>query len=139
MGALHEFRIRHNKFTANIDKYIEGIIDDNQQLLDLNRSQLKDEHKTINDTAIVPPYSSGYAQFKGFKTPDLYLSGDMFNEMSITTKGKQYFIKSGVDYYSKLVAKYKDTFGIAKSKQPKAKQITTEQLLKEYKAICYSK
>jgi len=139
MGALHDFRIRHHNFAKNINKYVEGIVDDNQSLLDLNRSQLKDEHKTTNDTPIVPPYSSGYAQLKGFKTPNLFFSGDMFNEMSIAAKGKKYFIKSGVDYFSKLIADYKDTFGIAKSKQAKAQKITTDQLTEEYKTVCYSK
>lgn len=138
MGALHDFRLRHNQFTQNIDGYVSGIIDDNQDLLNLNREQLKEEHKTAKDQFITPKYSRNYAIKKGFTTPDLYVTGLMFNEMSIETKGQQFTINSGVDYAPGLVEKYgSDIFGIAISKQPKAKQITTKELAAQYKKVCY--
>jgi len=139
MGKLHDFAIRHHNFTKNIDKYVEGIIDDNQDLLNLNREQLKEEHKTAKDKFIVPKYSKNYAKKKGFQTPDLYVTGDMFNAMTIEAKGQQFTINSSVDYAPKLIDQYSgDIFGIAPTKQSKAKQITTEELARQYKKIVYS-
>jgi len=139
MGKLHDFTVKHNRFTKDIDSYVEGIIDDNQDLLNLNREQLKEEHKTAKDQAIIPKYSKAYAKKKGFSTPDLYVTGDMFKAMSIEAKGQQFTINSSVDYAPKLEDQYSsDIFGIAPSKQPKAKQITTEELGRQYKKIVYS-
>ena len=141
MGAVHDLRLRSNKFVAEIDSYIEVIIDDNKELIKLNQEQLKDEHKTALDQPITPQYSKNYADFKGFKTPDLYLTGDMFSEMSIgTTKNNQYYIDSSVDYTKKLKEQYTEKiFGIAPSKQSKAKDITTKELSKAYKQAVFSK
>jgi hypothetical protein len=139
MGKLHDFTVKHNRFVENIDSYVEGIIDDNQELLNLNREQLKEEHKTAKDAFIVPKYSPGYAKQKGFSTPDLFVTGDMFKSMSIESKGSQFKISSSVDYTEKLVDQYSgDIFGIAPTKQTKAKQITTTELTKQYKSSCYS-
>lgn len=140
MGALHDFAVKHHKFVENIDSYIEGIIDDNQELLNLNRSQLKEEHKTAKDQFIAPKYTRNYAKFKGFTIPDLYLTGDMFEAMSIEAKGQQFTINSSVDYAPKLIEQYgADIFGIAKTKQDQAKQITTDELAKQYREVCYTK
>jgi len=139
MGKLHDFTVKHNRFTQDIDIYVNGIIDDNQELLNLNREQLKEEHKTAKDQFIIPKYSKAYAKKKGFSTPDLYVSGDMFKAMSIEAKGQQFTINSSVDYAPKLEDQYSsDIFGIAPSNQGKAKQITTEELGKQYKEIVYS-
>lgn len=138
MGKLHDFTIKHNRFTQDIESYVEGIIDDNQELLNLNREQLKEEHKTAKDQFIVPKYSKNYAKKKGFSTPDLYVTGDMFKAMSIEAKGQQFTINSSVDYAPKLEEWYSsDIFGIAPSKQAKAKRITTEELANQYKKIVY--
>jgi hypothetical protein len=139
MGALHDFATRHHKFTENIENYVEGIIDDNQALLDLNREQLKQEHKTAKDQFISPKYSKNYAKLKGFTIPDLYVTGDMFKAMTIEAKAQQFEINSGADYAGKLVDQYgSDIFGIAPTKQKRAKQITTEELSKQYKSLCYT-
>lgn len=133
MGTFHELAQRHGTFVKNLQSYIEGVVDDNQEILNLNRSQLKDEHSLIDDTPIRPQYSKNYAEFKGFKTPDLFLSGDLFRGLTIESKGNKYEIKGHTDYTPKLIKQYgKGIFGIAKSKQPAAKIITTKQLAKEY-------
>jgi hypothetical protein len=139
MGLLHDFAVKHHKFTENIESYVEGIIDDNQALLNLNREQLREEHKTVKDQFIKPKYSLNYAKLKGFTVPDLYVTGDMFNAMTIEAKGEQFEINSGVDYAPKLIDQYSsDIFGIAPTKQKRAKQITTEALTKQYKSACYT-
>lgn len=140
MGALHDFAVKHHNFTENIQSYVEGIIDDNQDLLNLNREQLEEEHKTAKDKFISPKYSKNYAKKKGFTIPDLYYSGDMFKAMTIEAKGERFEINSGVDYAPSLIDKYSsDIFGIAPTKQPKAKQIVTIELAKQYKSACYTK
>lgn len=140
MGELHELRLRHNKFTDNLDVYIEEVIDDNQALLDLNRKQLKEEHKDVFDYPIEPPYSYLTAQKKGFSTPDLYDTGRMFDEMTIEAKGTAFFINSGVEYARDLKDKYgAGTFGIARSMQSIAKEITTDALGQIYIKLVYKR
>jgi hypothetical protein len=132
--TVHELRTRSNAFVNNLQSYIDGVVDDNEQLLNLNREQLKEEHKNALDQFISPQYSAAYAAFKGFRTPDLYLTGDMFRAMTIEAQGESYRINSSVDYAEKLKAKYgDDIFGVAKSKQGRAKQITTKMLAELYK------
>jgi hypothetical protein len=131
--TIHELRLRSNKFVDNLQSYIEGAIDDNTELLDLNREQLKVEHATINDQKIIPQYSKAYAKQKGFKTPDLFVTGELFKSLTIETKGSTFEINGNTDYTPKLIEWYSpDIFGIAKSKRPRAKQITTKQLSEDY-------
>jgi len=131
--TIHELRQRSNKFIDNLQSYIEGAIDDNTELLDLNREQLKVEHKDINDQLITPQYSKSYAKQKGFKTPDLYVTGELFKSLTIEAKGQTFEINGNTDYTEKLIDQYSsDVFGIAKSKRPRAKQITTKQLSNDY-------
>ena len=140
MGAFHELAVRHNNFVKNIDSYVEGAVDDNNALLDLNREQLNEEHKNKLDQPITPPYSYLTAQIKGFKTPNLYDTGELFDSLTIEAKGKSYFVKGHTDYTPKLLEKYgKDIFGIAKSKQPAAKKITTKELANAYKQSVFNK
>ena len=140
MGHLHDFATKHHTFVQNIDSYIESVIDDNQYLLNLNKEQLKEEHKNAKDQFNSPKYSAGYAQKKGFTITDLYNSGDMFKSMTIEAKSNKFEIKADTDYVPDLMEKYgADIFGIAPSMQPKAKQITTKELTKQYKASCYTK
>ena len=75
MGEFHDFRLRLNNFVEHLDSLVEDIINDNQELLDLNRHQLKEEHSTTKDEKISPEYSKSYAEFKGFKTPDIFATG----------------------------------------------------------------
>ena len=141
MGKLHEFAVKHAAFVKSMDGRIVNIIDGNQNLLNLNRAQLKKEHKTSADVSVSPKYRSAeYARMKGFTIPDLYLTGAMFKAMTLQADGKTFEINSLVPYAPKLINQYGDEiFGIPKSKQPAAKQITTNDLAKQYKAACYSK
>ena len=109
-------------------------------MLNLNRSQLKDEHKTKLDQPITPPYSPSYADWKGFKTPDLFVTGAMFAAMKLRKNQNQYIITSLVEYTKKLTEKYSmDIFGIAISKQSEAYAITTPLLAAQYKAKVLTK
>lgn len=137
MGKVHELRIRSNRFVENINLYIQDVVDDNQQLLDLNREQLKHEHKTKKDQPISPEYSPRTAELKGFRTPDLFDTGEMQRTLTISaTNDMNYYIDATVDYGQSLVSRYsEDIFGIAISKQSKAKEITTKLLAAIYRKI----
>ena len=140
MGAVHELTIRSNRFVMDMDNVIKSIVTDNQALIDLNRSQLKDEHKTALDQPITPPYSYLTRQIKGFSTPDLYDTGAMSKAMKLRKSRTGYIITSLVDYTEKLTEKYGlNIFGIAPSKQDQAKAITTPMLAKEYKSKVFTK
>jgi len=141
MGKLHDFALKHDAFTKQINGRMVGIIDGNQNLLNLNRAQLKKEHKTSAGNYISPKYrSKEYAALKGFTIPDLYFSGAMFKGMTIEANEKTFTINSTVPYAPKLIGQYgADIFGIPKTKQSSAKQITTTELIKQYKKACYSK
>jgi len=137
MGKLHELRLRSNRFVENINLYVQDVIDDNQALLDLNRQQLKEEHKTKKDKLISPEYSKTTAMLKGFRTPDLYDTGEMQRTLTIAaTNDGNYYIDPTVDYGNSLIERYsEDIFGIAESKQGKAKSITTKLLAEIYRKI----
>ena len=140
MGKVHDLRVRSNRFVMDMENVIKSIITDNQALLDLNRSQLKDEHKTKLDQPITPPYSRTYAEWKGFKTPDLYVTGAMFNTMKLRKSREGYVITSLVEYTKKLTEQYgMDIFGIAISKQTEAHSITTPLIAEQYKTKVFTK
>lgn len=130
MGQVHELRMRSNSFVTNLQSYIESIVDDNQRLLDLNRKQLRVEHKTAKDKPITPPYSSWTASLKGFRTPDLYDTGELQRTLVIeATKDGHYYISGTTDYTGSLMERYtEDIFGIAPSMQKEAQSITAAEL-----------
>ena len=139
MGNLHDFTVKHNRFVMDLENVIKTIITDNDDLLNLNREQLKEEHKTAKDQFISPEYSYFTRQIKGFKIPDLYDTGAMFEAMKLRKSRDGFIITSMVKYTADLTEKYgSDIFGIAPSKQGKAKQITTSELSRQYKKIVYS-
>jgi len=75
-----------------------------------------------------------YAQYKGFKTPDLKDTGDFYREMFIKYASKSYTISSDDWKTEKLMGKYKpEIFGISKENQPRAQEITTKLLAVIYK------
>ena len=135
--TVAELRQRSNRFTENIDIYIENVIDDNQALIDLNREQLHNEHKTANDQPITPQYSKWYAAIKGFSTPDLYATGETQRTLTIeATRDGQFYIDGHTEQTPELMEKYgEDIFGIARSRRSQAKAITTEAMAKLYKEI----
>jgi len=137
MGQFHELRLRHNRFVEQLDITVQDVINDNQELLDLNRKQLKVEHKTVQDAPIRPEYSPWYARLKGFKTPDLYATGETHKTLQIEATGTAYHIKGTTDQSPDLEKKYGEVFGIAKSMLNDAKSITTAAISKIYRNLVF--
>lgn len=130
--TIHEIRVRSNKFIENLQSYIEGVVDDNQDLLNLNREQLLDGKKSSGK--YMPAYSN--RSVDEFNKPPgpirLFDSGDFHGSFTIESKGSTFDIK-GTDLYGLEDRFGMDIYGISKANQPKAKQITTKQLSEDYK------
>jgi len=138
---ISELRKRSNKFVSELDSIIEKAVNYNEDLEQLNKQQLK-ASKLANDQSISPKYSPGYAAWKSMMYPqsfgdgkvNLFLTGDMYNNMEIKAKGREYKIISMLPYVAGLIRKYSDKiFGIAPSNQTKAKEITSNLIAMEYK------
>ena len=138
MGAVHEFRVRHNKFVDNLPSYIEGVVDDNKELLDLNREQLMSGRKSSGK--YLPAYSNRSVEEFGKPTGPilLYDTGEFPESFTITAKGSAYDIQ-GDDLYDLAKTYGQDIYGIAKWNQPNAKQITSKSIAEQYKEIVYTK
>lgn len=136
MGAFHNLRIRHNKFVENIDNYAESVINGNKSLVNLNIENLEQSLST-KDSVITPKYAKSTASYKGFVYPDLHDTGDLYKSLNIEANKSEYTIFGTVPYFEDLLNRYKNAFGVAKSKQPKAKNITTSLLGKLYKKIVF--
>lgn len=66
---------------------------------------------------IKPDYSPSTAKKKGFKTPNLFDTGDMYKGLDITVgipNDKSYSITSDVDYFPKLNEQYDKAFDLYK-------------------------
>jgi hypothetical protein len=77
--------MRLSEKLANVRKvnireiFMDTIQAEEKTILDKNRGQLS-RGKTAEGNDITPEYSDRYAEYKGFSTPDLYLTGDFYSE-----------------------------------------------------------
>ena len=82
---------------------------------------------------ITPDYAPATQKKKGFKTPNLFDSGDMYRNMDLLVgvpDDKSYSIFSDVDYFPKLNEKYDKAFELNKPIQ-KVPQVNND-ILEEY-------
>lgn len=134
MGRVHDISTKLNAYIQNIEynvKQAVGTVE--QQVLNLNRDQIHNKQQTINDTPILPEYSSRWKAIKGLVYPNLYDTGSFQKNMflQIAKSGISnfvYLIKSTDWKNEKLTKKYKDIFGISKSNGMKAQQITSNAI-----------
>ena len=129
--TIAELAKRSSNFVINLDAHIETAVNNSQDIiLETNKRQLS-ESKLSTGKTITPPYSKGYAAFKGFKNPNLLLTGDFQDAMFLSVKPKEYLIGS-TDWKSLLlIDKYSDfIFGIFYKEIVMAK--TTSEIEKLY-------
>lgn len=138
--TIAELRKRSNNFVSNLDVHIAAVVEHNEQLIKLNREQLKNSRTSeggplINQFTGSPRYSPRYAKFKGYDRPDLILTGSFHREMDIIfNEPDQYFLTSFDEKTAELVDMYtEEIFGI--QDKATAKAITSQALGKRYKAI----
>lgn len=78
-----------------------------QRILNQNKSQLQ-QGKTSGNQKITPEYSPKYAEFKGFRTPNLYLTGEFYSEFVLQEQSGVFHFGSA-DWKSQILI---DKYGI---------------------------
>ena len=85
------------------------------EMIRLNHNQL-DHGELSNGNDIIPEYSFGYAEFKGFSTPDLNLTGRFRAGWDVVHDDNELLFGSNDEKTQSLVAKYTvDIFGLNKT------------------------
>ena len=138
--TIAELRKRSNAFVSSLSGTIAGIVDNNEELKELNRQQLRSSQLS-NGQQISRPYAAGYAFWKqkyfassyGDGKPNMLLTGQLYDKMKIEARGNNYLIQSAVAYSGALIAKFGNIFGIAPDNRTKAQLITTKKLSELYK------
>jgi len=136
---ISQLRKRSNQFRVNLDLHIGNVVDHNEKLLQLNKAQLKSS-QTSKGTALInsltgsATYSPAYAKFKGYRKPDLFLTGKFYKEMDILfNEPNKYLMTSYVPYTKHLITMYGELlFGIRD--RNKAYAITTNDMTILYKS-----
>lgn len=131
--GIHAIAQKAREINQNIDLLVVHAVKNKEKnLVNINRSQMLN-HKRADDKTIFPKYSPSYASFKGFKDPNLKLTGDFQKDMFLETKGNEFYISSKDGKTLKLIMQYsEDIFGIAPSNKPKAQQISVKELSRIY-------
>ena len=141
--TISELRVRSNNFVANLNGHIKDVVSLNEKLEQLNKDHLL-KSKLSNDASISPAYRKSYSNWKRFNypgsfgdgKPNMFLTGDMFDNMELVSDGVNYEIESLVSYSANLIDKYSDKiFGVAPSNQDKAYAITTPLLAQKYNTL----
>lgn len=109
-----------NEILSNLDRVNTiHIAESTGKMLDYNEAQL-DQMKNADNKTITPSYSLNYAKFKGFKNPNLKLSGDFRNAMYIDFKANELQFSSTDWKTGLLTDKYgPDIFGLTKENAEK--------------------
>lgn len=137
--TISELRQRSNRFTADLDRTIADIMEGSEDLIILNRKQLK-ESKLADGSTIDRDYSPMYADYKRTFYPSSYadgrvnllLTGALYDSLRIKVQDKQYFVVTNVSYAGKLTQKYGQWAGIAPENLPRASQIVIGHLKREF-------
>lgn len=131
--------IRQAKNIKNLrltDIATKAIEDNKNDIIKAQQEQLQ-EGKRGDGKKIKPDYSPFTAGKKGFKTPNLFDSGDMYNQMDVIVgipNDSEYSLISDVDYFPKLNEKYDKAFDLYKP-YAKVPSINNEFLKLYHEAI----
>ena len=137
---ISQLRKRSNQFVKSLPKVISEVVDNNEQLLNLNREQLKGS-KLATDQKIRPPYTNPYRDWKSKNFPqsygngdvNLFLKGNLYREMFVKSTGLEYDMGSKVEYSKYHEQRYGKVYGIAPSNHRKAQSITSKLIADEYR------
>jgi len=136
MGQIANIRKRSNDFVRSINVHIAMAIESkDEDIVDFNRAQMLQSKRSDNQT-ITPRYTPRYAAFKGISNPNLLLTGEFQGEMflNVNENDESYFIGSFDSKAMILVDRYSDKiFGLNKTHQVLARQLTTAELARTYK------
>ncbi len=127
---------KHYSVFKNMNKeslLSEAVNNKKEDILEAQRFQLLSGNGN-DDNKITPSYSGkAYAKKKqsmnprpGLGTPDLKLTGSLYEYLKLTINKTQYIITSTVDYFGELVTKYTTAFGLSKSNAQNVTSVQTE-------------
>jgi hypothetical protein len=132
MATVGEMLRRVQSFNA-IQAASVAMIQNEQPLLDINRSQLYD--KGIGkDGQQLPPYSTAYAKSKPSRgIVDIYKTGTLQKKMKLTIESGKYEVSSQVDYSPYVVNKRPTVYGFTTEGKRDAWFIIRPDFVKEFK------
>jgi len=140
---ISQLKKRSNDFVSQLPQIIEKAVSYNEEIENLNKSQLQ-ESILATGAPISPGYSNMYAEWKSKMYPqsygsgkvNLFLTGDLYNDMDLVVKYPNYLIITTVPYAPKLARKYSDKiFGIAPKNRQRAQEITSRLIAEQYKQM----
>lgn len=130
-----------NDSSINKDAILKQSVEKHEKLiLDLNRKQLRSGLKA-DGNYIAPDYSANYLDFKmslpSYKAPggvpDLYVSGELQNNMILDIGNVQYLIYSTVRYTERLEQFYGDNiYGLIRAHLEQVQGVVTPDFNKKY-------
>ena len=134
--TINKLRKRSNEFVRNIDVHIAIAVQDSEpEIIKQNTRQMLNSELS-DGSPILPKYSDAYAKRKGFRNPNLRLSGDFQNDMFLTTNenDRTYFVSS-LDFKTPfLVEKYTlNVFGLTDKSLKVVRPVATKKLAEFYK------
>ena len=116
----------------------EAVIENKDKIVILNQSQLH-AGQTTKERNIRPKYTKSYLKRKNKLSsyeapdgvPDLYLTGEFYNEMDVIVENEEYFITSFDEKNVWLSERYKDIFGLTKKSKEEATKLVSNTFLKK--------
>lgn len=135
---ISQLRKRSNQFVSDLDLYqAEAIEMSDKEIVRLNQKQLKSS-KLSTGQPIKPKYSKAYSKKKGYSSPDLFLTGELYKEMFVDVQENsgEYFVVSDAPHTKYPVAKYgKEVFGLTKESSNIVSPIAVTNLSKMYEKL----
>jgi len=126
---------RSNQFVSRLPVHVaQAVLNVETKLVDMNRRQML-ASKRADGAPITPLYSNPYARRKGFKKPNLYVTGEFQSEMFLHVNENEgtFFISSFDEKMKYLIKMYSlKIFGIAPKDLPQAQKISVDQLRSIY-------
>lgn len=129
MSVFADMADKFEKAASLVPSLVDSSIEATEgQLLDFNREQL-DKGKRSDSQNITPDYSLPYAKRKGFKTPNLKVTGEFHRSLSAKIKARSIEIEGkrqnkGFDVAAHLEKRYtSNIYGLTDSNQTKYNKI----------------
>lgn len=139
MSRLHEIRVKSDQFISRLPDIIdESILFVENQLLDLNREQMKERQVDALDKQL-PEYSSKWKALKGLTYYNLFQTGNFQNKLFLNVNYPEYLIDSKDRKRDRVLSLPKlqgrEIFGIAPSNKTKAQELTSKAFARKYKSF----
>ena len=134
---IHQLRKNSESFVNQLNVHkAESIEESEKELISLNQKQLQ-ASEDLTGSPLKPLYSPAYAEKKGYKKPDGYLSGDMYKEMFVDANENDdsFSIFSFKKYTKYFNGRYGDVFGIGDKSVKEATRLVLNNLRNKYNKL----